>query len=222
MRARRASVLASPLLVGAATILAAIVGVMLAYNANNGLPFVPTVELKTVVPSGAKLVQGNEVREGGYRIGIVSEIESLRLADGSAGAELTLKLDQKAAPIPADSSVRVRPRSALGLKYVELERGSAADTLEDGATIVSASADALAPELQEFFDVFDQRGYLLKIDALINECTDYTDAEEAKANPERYQRCGQPLGPTQPGINTPDPSPPAAGDEQLLDYLFAP
>lgn len=151
------SVVASPVLVGAVTVLIVVVGVMLAYNANNGLPFVPTIELKAMVPNGAKLVQGNEVREGGFRVGIVSEIESVRLADGTAGAELTLKLDQKAGPIPADSSVRVRPRSALGLKYVELQRGSAADTLPDGATIVSAGGDALAPELQEFFDIFDER-----------------------------------------------------------------
>ena len=33
------------------------------------------------------------------------------------------KLDDEAGPVPADSTIRIRPRSALGLKYVELERG---------------------------------------------------------------------------------------------------
>ena len=34
-------VVANPILVGAATLLVAVVGVFLAYNANSGLPFVP-------------------------------------------------------------------------------------------------------------------------------------------------------------------------------------
>jgi virulence factor Mce-like protein len=157
MRRRSSSaVLANPVLVGAVTVLVVIVAVFLAYNANNGLPFVPTFELKAVVPSGAKLVAGNEVRDGGYRVGVVSRIESIKLPDGSAGARLTMKIDQKATPIPADTSLKIRPRSALGLKYVELERGTAADTLVDGTTI-SAGEEALAPELQEFFNIFDEK-----------------------------------------------------------------
>ena len=150
------AVFGNPILVGAVTVLVTVVAVFLAYNANNGLPFVPTFQLKAVVPSGAKLVAGNEVREGGFRIGVVQRIDAVRLRDGSAGAQLVLKLDQKATPLPADTTVRIRPRSALGLKYVELHRGSAADTLEDGATI-TAGEEALAPELQEFFNVFDAK-----------------------------------------------------------------
>jgi virulence factor Mce-like protein len=55
-------------------------------------------------------------------------------------------------------------------------------------------------------NIFDQRGYILKLDALINECSDYTDAQEAKSNPERTKRCTQALGPNQPGVTTPDPT----------------
>jgi virulence factor Mce-like protein len=156
MRGRSGSVLANPVLVGAVTVLVTIVAVFLAYNANSGLPFVPTTELKTVVPDAFKLVQGNEVREGGFRIGVVDKIAPRRLRDGSAGAELTLKLDKKAAPVPADSSVRIRPRSALGLKYVEFHRGSAKDTLADGATI-TVDRTALTTELEDFFSTFDAR-----------------------------------------------------------------
>ena len=66
MRHRTSSaVLANPVLVGAVTILVVVVAVFLAYNANAGLPFVPTFELKANVPSGAQLVPGNDVREGG-------------------------------------------------------------------------------------------------------------------------------------------------------------
>jgi virulence factor Mce-like protein len=150
-------VIANPVLVGAVTILVVVVAVFLAYNANAGLPFVPTFELEANVPNGAQLVPGNEVREGGHRIGVVSDISPRTDArTGVAGATLRLKLDKDVAPIPADTAVRIRPRSALGLKYVELQRGTSKDTLADGSTI-TVGEEALAPELQEFFNIFDER-----------------------------------------------------------------
>ena len=57
------------MLVGAVTVLVLLVAVFLAYNSNAGLPFVPTRELKVDLSDGANLVVGNDVREGGYRIG---------------------------------------------------------------------------------------------------------------------------------------------------------
>ena len=51
---------ASPVLVGAVTTLIVIVSVFLAYNANKGLPFVPTYDLSATLPSGSNLVEGNE------------------------------------------------------------------------------------------------------------------------------------------------------------------
>ena len=45
MNRRSTSVAANPVLIGAATVLVVIVAVFLAYNANNGLPFVPTYKV---------------------------------------------------------------------------------------------------------------------------------------------------------------------------------
>src|SRR5438046_1027250 len=59
------SLLGEPVLVGAITILVAAVGVMLSYNANRGLPFVPTYSVNVRVPDAAELVPGNDVRIGG-------------------------------------------------------------------------------------------------------------------------------------------------------------
>src|SRR2546427_11840187 len=70
-----ASIVASPVLVGAVTTLIVIVSVFLAYNANTGLPVVPTYNLKTELPGGANLVPGNEVRIGGFRVGVIDKIE---------------------------------------------------------------------------------------------------------------------------------------------------
>jgi len=75
MRRRDASIAANPILIGAATLLVTVVGVFLAYNANNGLPFVPTYDVKVLVPDAAELVKGNDVRVGGKRIGAITAIK---------------------------------------------------------------------------------------------------------------------------------------------------
>src|SRR5438552_18694628 len=78
-RSSTTSVIASPVLVGAVTVLIVIVGVYLAYNANAGLPFVPTYDLNAELPNGAKLVPGNDVRLGGFRVGSIDEIRPITM-----------------------------------------------------------------------------------------------------------------------------------------------
>jgi len=146
----------SPVLIGAATILAVVVAVYLAYNANSGVPLVPAYGLRAQVPSGAQLVAGNEVRLGGARVGVVDAIRPRRLRDGRIVAELTLKLETAVEPLPTDSTVLVRPRSALGLKYVELTRGTAGSGFPDGATIPLAQATPAPVELDEALSAFDE------------------------------------------------------------------
>ena len=73
-RGSTANLVASPVLVGAVTVLVTIIAVFIAYNANAGLPFVPTYDLDAELPTGNKLVKGNEVRVGGFRVGVVDEI----------------------------------------------------------------------------------------------------------------------------------------------------
>ncbi len=155
MSARRnASIVANPVLVGAVTTLVVVVAVFLAYNANNGLPFVPTRALNVQVSSGANLVPGNEVRAGGFRVGVVEEMRPVMLPGGEVGAELALKLDEVAGAIPVDSTVRIRPRSALGLKYVELRPGRSREVIDDGGRLPASQASA-ATELDEVLSTFD-------------------------------------------------------------------
>jgi ABC-type transporter Mla subunit MlaD len=55
-------------------------------------------------------------------------------------------------------------------------------------------------------NLFDSRGYTLKLNALINECSPFTNAETARRDAERTRRCNAWLGPNQVGITTPDPT----------------
>jgi phospholipid/cholesterol/gamma-HCH transport system substrate-binding protein len=152
-----AALAASPVLVGAVTVLVTIVAVFLSYNANSGLPFVPTYDLKANLPNAAQLVKGFEVRIGGARVGVISDIEAKRRADGSSYAEITMKLDKEIEPLPAHSTLLVRPRSAVGLKYVELTPGKRTGaTLKPGSTIPATQAKTPV-ELDEFFGMFDDK-----------------------------------------------------------------
>ena len=114
MRRGSASIAANPVLIGAATTLVVLVAVFLAYNANSGLPFVPSYQLSAEVPNAANLVVGNDVRIGGTRVGTVDAITPVVRRDGSVVARLDLKLETTIKPLPVDSTVIVRPRSALG------------------------------------------------------------------------------------------------------------
>jgi len=151
-----ASIAANPVLIGAATTLVVIVAVFLAYNANNGLPFVPTYDLRTEVPNAANLVRGNEVRIGGTRVGVVNRIEPRRRPDGRTTAVLSLKLETSVQPLPDDSTVIVRPRSALGLKYLEITKGESRTGFASGSTIPLAQATPRAVEIDEFVAMFDE------------------------------------------------------------------
>ncbi|MEV4422820.1 MlaD family protein [Patulibacter sp. NPDC049589] len=152
---KRSALAANPVLIGAATVLIAIVAVVLAYNANSGLPFVKTYRIKAEVPDAAGLIVGNDVRKGGSRVGFVSAVVPRRGTDGSQGATVELKLDESARPLPADSRVEIRPRSVLGLKYVQLTPGKATTALKDGQTIDLRYAGAKPVELDDLFDTFD-------------------------------------------------------------------
>jgi phospholipid/cholesterol/gamma-HCH transport system substrate-binding protein len=157
VRRGSASIAANPVLIGAATTLVVLVAVFLAYNANSGLPFVPTYELRADVPNAANLVVGNDVRIGGTRVGTVSAIDPVVRRNGAVAARLTLKLDTTIKPLPVDSRVIVRPRSALGLKYVQVTRGRSSRGFQDGATIPIASAKPAPVEIDEVLNTFDDR-----------------------------------------------------------------
>jgi virulence factor Mce-like protein len=151
------SIAANPVLIGAATTLVVLVAVFLAYNANNGLPFVPTYALTADVPSAANLVKGNEVRIGGTRVGVVDQITPKSLPNGKVIAQLHLKLETTVKPLPKDSTLLIRPRSALGLKYVEISKGTSTDGLADGATIPIKQATPAPVEFDEFLSTFDDK-----------------------------------------------------------------
>jgi virulence factor Mce-like protein len=149
-------VASSPILVGAVTVLVVIVAVFLAYNANNGLPFVSTYNLKARVPNADALVKGNEVRIGGVRVGVVKKVVPVQLENGEIAAELSLSLDKNAEPLPVDSTITVRPKSALGLKFLQVTPGESSKGFKAGEMIPVSSSKPEPVDIDQFFDMFDK------------------------------------------------------------------
>ncbi|MGI8461310.1 MAG: MlaD family protein [Solirubrobacterales bacterium] len=171
------SLAASPTMVGAVTTLILIVAVFLAYNANNGLPFVPVYRVSVEVPNAARMVHNNEVRIGGKRVGVVESVEAVRpdseeasdpASEGAATdeeefggtnpdevvARLNLKLDKTAEPVPEDSVFRIRYRSSFGLKYLEITRGDG-EPAPEGYVFANTENFVEQTEFDDIANTFD-------------------------------------------------------------------
>ncbi len=160
MRRRRAagreqSVFANPVLIGAMTVLATIVVVTLAYQANNGLPFVPKYSLHVQVRDASELTHGAEVHMGGALVGMVESIAPGRDAAGQPIAVLNLKLDKVVQPLPVNSRFDVRLKGAIGLKYLQVIPGNARRTWVDGATVPLSQSSAEV-DLDQVLAMFDK------------------------------------------------------------------
>ena len=146
----------NPTVIGALAVLITILAVFLAYNANNGLPFVQSYRLTAQVPNAAALVPGNEVRIGGVRVGVVESITPVAEDDGTYAAQLALKLDKSVEPLPVDSSVIIRSRSALGLKYLQITRGTSDKGYAAGSVLPLSAAHPEPVEFDQFLSTFDK------------------------------------------------------------------
>ena len=145
--------MASPILIGAVTVLVAVVAVFMSYSANEGLPFVPTYDIEARVPDAQGLVKGNEVRIGGKRVGVVTEITAHE-AERSPIATLKLRLDKTAEPLHDSTRITVRPRSPLGLKYLEVKPRKTGKPLAPGASL-PLSAARRAVDLDQVLTALD-------------------------------------------------------------------
>jgi virulence factor Mce-like protein len=150
------SALAQPVLIGALTVLVLLVAVFLAYDANVGLPFVPSRELRVDVVDGSDLVVGNDVLESGFRVGFVESMRPVVLADGVPGGQLVLELTGSHKRVPVDSRVTILSRSVLGLKYVDIEVGHSRRVFADGGTMPVAQT-SVPVRLDQIFDGYTPR-----------------------------------------------------------------
>ncbi|HWE34626.1 MAG TPA: MlaD family protein [Solirubrobacteraceae bacterium] len=152
----------NPILIGTVTILVALVAVYLSYIAENGLPFVPTYNIKVDVTNAAELTKNADVRIGGARVGqvltITPEPRDTDKAYPAPFARLGLQLQTSLDPLPYDSHYEVRLASVLGGKYLEIIPGNDRNTqqtpaLPDGGTFRLSDAKGAIHHNLPFVDL---------------------------------------------------------------------
>jgi virulence factor Mce-like protein len=151
---RESGMLSNPILIGALTVLATIVAVTLAYQANNGLPFVPKYTLYLQMRNANEVTRNDEVHMGGALVGTVTKVTPVRDSSGTPIALLTLKLNKDVQPLPVDSTFDVRLKGAIGLKYIDLTKGTSSSTYKDGATVPFGRARSEV-DLDQVLSMFD-------------------------------------------------------------------
>jgi ABC-type transporter Mla subunit MlaD len=115
---------------------------------------VPAYRITVEVHDAARLTEGNEVRIRGRRAGIVTGIEPRITRAGRPYARLALRLEQSVDELPVDTTARVRPRSMLGLKYLELTPGRQRRTVPVEGTLPLRQARERV-EVDQVLQAFD-------------------------------------------------------------------
>jgi virulence factor Mce-like protein len=120
-----------------------------AVSAYNGVPFRSYTTMYVSVASAGNLLQHDQVRIAGVRVG---QVQGKSIApDGRV--RLTLQLEP-GVTLPSDTSVALRASGLLGARYVQLVPGRSTQRLAPGATI-SAPDGALTYGVPEALDTFD-------------------------------------------------------------------
>jgi ABC-type transporter Mla subunit MlaD len=145
LRRRGNSPFSNPVLIGALAVLVMVVAVVLAFQANNGLPYVPRYTLHIEAANAEELVHGAEVHMGGALIGNVNKVSAARNKSGQPIAVIDAALDKSVEPLPVDTHFTIRMKSSIGDKYLEVTLGHSHRTWPNGATVplghTSASVD---------------------------------------------------------------------------------
>jgi hypothetical protein len=87
---------------------------------------------------------------------VVSGMRPVLLRGGGVGAELVLQLNTRYGRVPVDSFATIRPRSVLGLKYVDLVLGRSRRVFADGG-VLPLRQTAVPVQFDDLNKMFDAR-----------------------------------------------------------------
>lgn len=135
--------------IGLAVVALACLAVWLAYEAPNSVPLRSYYTLTAEFADADNVAPHSQVRMRGKLVGQVLHPH----ARGNVGL-VELQLERGVRPLPADSRFLVRPRSPLGVRYVEIIPGRSRRGLPDGAT-VPLGQGGHTTQLADVFGTFD-------------------------------------------------------------------
>jgi virulence factor Mce-like protein len=137
------------LTLGLAGIAAGVAMFVIGWSAPNSLPFRSYYTIHAQFREADNLTPHANVRLGGRLIG---QVLHPRVSHGLGTVDL--QLDPSVKPLLSDTRLIVRPRSAIGNRFVEVIPGGHGRPVPDGGTI-PASKTSITVQLDQVFGVFD-------------------------------------------------------------------
>lgn len=121
------------------------------FNAPNSIPGRKHYMVSAEFVNADNATAHYRIRMGGRDVG---QVLRPRVLHGRA--VLDMQLDNSVRPLRASTTVRIRPRSAVGVRFVEITPGRRGRALSDGATIPAAQTSSTV-QLDTVLDTLDDR-----------------------------------------------------------------
>ncbi len=126
-----------------------LVFVAIGYNAPNSIPGRGYYNLEAEFADADNIAPHAQVRLGGK---IVGQVLKPRVENGKAIVDL--QIDPKYKPLKSDTKVEVRPRSAVGVRYIDIVQSATGTPLQEGDRIPASNTTATRA-LDEVLGTFD-------------------------------------------------------------------
>jgi ABC-type transporter Mla subunit MlaD len=136
--------------IGLAGIGAVVVMFLVGYNAPNSIPGKQYFTVRAAFDNADNLTGHYQVRIGGKNVG---QVLNPRVENGKAVVDL--QMNPEVEPLRSDTTLRVRPRSPIGVRFVELKPGKSGTPLADGDMLGTGQTSA-STELDTTLDTFDR------------------------------------------------------------------
>ena len=137
---------------GALAVLAAVVAVVIATSSGGSSGHKVTV----VVADAVNVVPGQYIKAAGVNVGAVDSIEAV---DGGRAAKLTLRIDDKAWPLPQGSKLQLRWGGTVSFvnRYISLTRGPSTNPPVATNGVLPAADFSTPVEFDSFVGTFDRK-----------------------------------------------------------------
>jgi phospholipid/cholesterol/gamma-HCH transport system substrate-binding protein len=149
----------------------AILGALIFLMAGSKGLFKSKSPLYTYMGDSAAIADGAPVRLNGIYVGKVTKVTLSGLGDPRRVVKAEMQVDDEFLPsIPVDSQAKIAAENLLGTKYINIKRGTSAQTVRAGAELQSFDT----PELEDLF----QQGYtsLGSLDSILKKLDGILDA----------------------------------------------
>lgn len=135
---------------GLAGVIAALTMLYIGYNSPNSIPGRSYYTVNAEFVDADNLTASYQVRIGGELVG---QVLRPRVKDGKGVVDLQLKPD--VGPLLSDTTLKVRPRSPVGVRFVELKPGTKGTPIKEGGTI-PASQTSVTVQIDQAFATLDE------------------------------------------------------------------